>query len=171
MTVGKKIKFFREKKGLTQSELAEIAGIPLGTFQKYEIDYRNPKGDTLEKIACGLGVSPNVFLDVKVDTVGDLASLFFLFSRCIELDFHGEKKHDGKYDENSLSISFKSPFLRKCLGDWACAVNVKNSFQTQAEMCPDEKLRQIMLEHISLVESEAEYAYVKCMDKIEERYE
>ncbi len=157
MTTGERIRFFREKRGFSQSDLAKIAGIPLGTLQKYELGIRNPKSEPLEKIALALGVSPNAFINVKCDTIGDLAALFFMLAHQTEINFHGSKNEDGKYNTSDLSFSFNSPFLKVFLGDWANALDAIKLARTQADLCPDETLRQTMLEYASLVEREAEY--------------
>ena len=52
--VGKKIRAFREFRGYSQIQLAELSGINVGTIRKYELGIRNPKPDQLEKIATAL---------------------------------------------------------------------------------------------------------------------
>ena len=61
--VGKKIRAFREFRGYSQIQLAELSGINVGTIRKYELGIRNPKPDQLEKIATALGLNVSVFLD------------------------------------------------------------------------------------------------------------
>ena len=43
--VGKKIRAFREFRGYSQIQLAELSGINVGTIRKYELGIRNPKPD------------------------------------------------------------------------------------------------------------------------------
>lgn len=57
MTVGERIKAARKKAGMTQKELADKLGIPYQGISQYERGIRNPKIDTLVKIADSLGVS------------------------------------------------------------------------------------------------------------------
>ena len=52
--VGKKIRAFREFRGYSQIQLAELSGINVGTIRKYELGIRNPKPDQLEKIATAI---------------------------------------------------------------------------------------------------------------------
>ena len=59
--VGKKIRAYREFKGYSQIQLAELSGINVGTIRKYELGIRNPKPDQLEKIATALGLNVSVF--------------------------------------------------------------------------------------------------------------
>ena len=71
--VGKKIRAFREFRGYSQIQLAELSGINVGTIRKYELGIRNPKPDQLEKIATALGLNVSVFLDFNIETVGELS--------------------------------------------------------------------------------------------------
>ena len=70
--IGKKIRAFREFRGYSQIQLAELSGINVGTIRKYELGIRNPKPDQLEKIATALGLNVSVFLDFNIETVGDV---------------------------------------------------------------------------------------------------
>ena len=66
--VGKKIRAFREFRGYSQIQLAELSGINVGTIRKYELGIRNPKPDQLEKIATALGLNVIVFLVLEGTT-------------------------------------------------------------------------------------------------------
>lgn len=57
MTVAENIKRIRIARGITQKQLGERCGMSESTLRQYEIGYRNPKIETLHKIAKGLGVS------------------------------------------------------------------------------------------------------------------
>ena len=59
--VDKKIRAYREFRGYSQLQLAELSGINVGTIRKYELGIRNPKPDQLEKIATALGLNVSVF--------------------------------------------------------------------------------------------------------------
>lgn len=54
---GKQIKDARKKAKLTQEKLAQKAGISVFTLKKYESGDRNPKIESLQKIANALGIS------------------------------------------------------------------------------------------------------------------
>ena len=54
MNVSEKIRYYRELRGLTQQQLADFSGIPLGTLKKYETGNRNPKQEPLQRIADAL---------------------------------------------------------------------------------------------------------------------
>ena len=59
MTIGKRIKQFREEKGLTQTALAKAVGIAPQTVFKYEKDILTDVPlNKIEKMAAALGISP-----------------------------------------------------------------------------------------------------------------
>lgn len=58
MTVGEKVKQIRKEKGLTQKALGELLSISEGMVRQYELGIRNPKIETIEKIASALKISP-----------------------------------------------------------------------------------------------------------------
>jgi transcriptional regulator with XRE-family HTH domain len=58
MTFGKKLKDLRARAGLSQSGLAETAGVPIKTIQAWEINRRTPRWiGLLARLARGLGVT------------------------------------------------------------------------------------------------------------------
>ncbi len=74
MSIGKNIKQFREKAGVTQSELAHKLNISVPMISQYENDKRNPKPETVRKIADALGILPGEIderLAVKVYLMRD----------------------------------------------------------------------------------------------------
>ncbi len=65
MTIGEKIKEIRIEKGLTQKTVGERCGVTDHVIRHYEKGLRNPKMNTLDKIASGLGVT---FVELIRDT-------------------------------------------------------------------------------------------------------
>ena len=57
MTTGQQIKAARQKAGMTQAQLAEKLGIPYQSIGQWERDARNPKLDTLKRIADALNIT------------------------------------------------------------------------------------------------------------------
>lgn len=55
-SIGKRIKYLREKKGLTQEKLAEKAGLSLDFIGKIEVSINKPGLKSLIKIANALDV-------------------------------------------------------------------------------------------------------------------
>ena len=57
-TIGKNIKGYRQKKGLSQDKLSKLADLSLNTVVKIELDESpNPTIETIQKIAKALDVS------------------------------------------------------------------------------------------------------------------
>lgn len=56
MNTGEAIRYYRKKKKLTQEELAKLCGTSSGMIRQYELGLRNPKIETIEKIAQALSV-------------------------------------------------------------------------------------------------------------------
>ena len=55
--VGRNVKRFREKKGLTQEQLADVSGFSQQYISSLEQGHRNPTVITLYELALALGVS------------------------------------------------------------------------------------------------------------------
>lgn len=67
-----KIKEYRRKKGISQSELAKMVNISTGAIGHYEIGAREPNLETITKIAIVLDVNPTDLIDFKkiIDKLG-----------------------------------------------------------------------------------------------------
>lgn len=50
------IREFRERRGMTQRELAEKAGLTESAMRSYELGYRMPKREIVDRIAKAFGV-------------------------------------------------------------------------------------------------------------------
>lgn len=165
MTIGKKIKFYRELKGYNQSEFAKLSGIPLATLKVYEKSVKLPKTEPLLKIAKALDLSPNIFLEPEYETVGDISALFFLLSKCADLEIHGVKI-DGKYSADSVSFSFSHPLLQEFLADWASSTESARELRRTAKNFKEEEIRKPMLESAETLERTLEYNKVSCKIKV-----
>jgi transcriptional regulator with XRE-family HTH domain len=64
--LGKKIKDLRNRKGLSQEELAEQAQISLRTVQRIENDETEARGDTLKRLAFALNTTPEYLTELPV---------------------------------------------------------------------------------------------------------
>ena len=60
---GENLKKYREKAGLSRSQMAEKLGMTSPTYGFYELNKRNPNGEMLVKISKVLNVSIDVLLD------------------------------------------------------------------------------------------------------------
>lgn len=65
MTVAENIKRIRKEKNLTQKQLGEKCGMSESTLRQYEIGYRNPKLETIARIAAALEVNVFELMDKK----------------------------------------------------------------------------------------------------------
>jgi transcriptional regulator with XRE-family HTH domain len=59
MTIGMTIKVARERIGLKQNEAAELIGVSLQTYNKWENNKTEPKASQIAKLADVIKISPN----------------------------------------------------------------------------------------------------------------
>ena len=156
MTVGEKIKYYRELRRLNQQQLAQLSGVPLDSIKKYETGSRNPKLKPLEKIATALCVSVTAFHDTEVQTVGDVLPYFFTMAKLGEIQFHGSKNEHGTYDVNDLTFSFKSPVLKHFMKEWADKKAIIDHLRDEAEKSPDANAKEYLLHRANEIEQELE---------------
>ena len=75
--IGERIRYYRQKKGLTQKALAELCGLSEAAIRTYELGNRTPDSDTIEKIAENLEVSYHTINEPTIEDVfGALHTLF-----------------------------------------------------------------------------------------------
>ena len=165
MTFAEKLKFYREKLGISQNELAEKSQILATNIRKYETGVRTPKPDALKALSEALDVSPNVFLDAEHETIGDISALFFLLSKYTDLKIHGEKI-DGKYSAEDISFSFSHPLLQEFLADWASSTESARKLRKTAKNFKEEEIQKPMLESAEALERTLEYNKVSCKIKL-----
>ena len=67
--LSQRVKELRKDKGLSQEELAKIAGLSLRTIQRVENRETEPTGDTLKRIATALDSTPAELLNWTEDTL------------------------------------------------------------------------------------------------------
>lgn len=71
MTIGEKIKFLRQKKGLTQKQLGDLCGMADSAIRRYESGRANPKIETLQKIADALDIKISELISLN-DAIGSV---------------------------------------------------------------------------------------------------
>ncbi len=81
MTIGARIRKFRNECGLTQRDLADTVGITESAIRNYERDIRTPSDSQIEKIAVALGVSPDSIRDMGVSGARGALEVLFRFER------------------------------------------------------------------------------------------
>ena len=57
MAIGQRIKFFRNRKGMTQKQLSDITGITQADISRLESGTANPSLRTLKRLAAGMGMA------------------------------------------------------------------------------------------------------------------
>ena len=83
MAIGKRIRFFRNRKGMTQKQLGELLGFLGKTsdvrMAQYESESRTPKQDLVKEMAHLLDVSPCAITVPEIDSyIGLMHTLFAL---------------------------------------------------------------------------------------------
>lgn len=119
MTIGEKIRLYREIRGMTQVQLANMTEINVGTIRKYELGIRNPKPEQLIKIAGGLGKNVSTFYDLNICAAGDIMTLLIAISEKAEISFVGDRDEEGYYKANEVALQFTDPYMQELMRDWA----------------------------------------------------
>ena len=145
--VGKRIRAFREFRGYSQIQLAELSGINVGTIRKYELGIRNPKPDQLEKIATALGLNVSVFLDFNIETVGDVLSLLFSIDDSVNLSL-------AETPEQKISLTFDNPTMQDFFRKWCQFKNVYEKEKAEILAIEDEDKRQEELDKLNATQEE-----------------
>lgn len=86
MATGERIRFFRNKRGMTMKYLGQAVGFPENSadvrISQYESETRVPKDDMTESLAGVLGVSPQAISVPDIDSyIGLMHTLFCLEDR------------------------------------------------------------------------------------------
>jgi transcriptional regulator with XRE-family HTH domain len=69
MTLGEKIKFVRQRREMSQAELAKIIDVYQKNISRYEVDNTVPSAIILKKIAAALGVTTDFLLSENENEV------------------------------------------------------------------------------------------------------
>ena len=108
MTMGARIKAARRKVGLTQTELAGKLGISFQSIAQWENDLRNPKLETLQKIASALEIDVTELLETKpqkVHTIFDKMDWFRDLGYQIGFDADSKLYYISRNDAKYYSIT------------------------------------------------------------------
>lgn len=118
LTYAQTIKKYRKIKNMSQEDLSNSSGINVSTIKKYETGNRLPKREQLEKIASALGINVNDFYDNSINTTGELLSTLISIEKQTDMKISGKKNKDGKYDPNSINISFTNKDVNALLAEY-----------------------------------------------------
>lgn len=123
MTLGERIKYFREQKNITQAQLASITGLHPVSIRKYEVNKMNPQFAQVEIIADALGVSPNALMglensNLRLETVGDFMGILYMLLDTNHLEIVGKRGQDEFLNPSTISLSIKDPLILSELIKW-----------------------------------------------------
>lgn len=124
MDIGSKIKFLRNERKLTQSQLAEKCGISKNALWNYENNKRKPNIEIITNIATELGVSISDlleqqetltsklinFIDTRLYPDCDAINTLEIIAESIDLDF--EELSTALNDNEDLSESYLSSMIK-----------------------------------------------------------
>jgi transcriptional regulator with XRE-family HTH domain len=122
-SIGKRIRFFRECRNMTQRQLGETAGILEATVRKYEIGQRNPKTDQIGKIAEALGVTSYALSGFEIITDADVIAMILAIEEKVGISFDGKKDSKNKIDPKTLTLHIDDLFINDALARWGNAQN------------------------------------------------
>ena len=145
--IGKKIRAYREFRGYSQIQLAELSGINVGTIRKYELGIRNPKPDQLEKIATALGLNVSVFLNFNIETVGDVLSLLFSIDDSVNLSL-------AETPDQKVALTFDNPTMQDFFKKWCQFKNVYEKEKAEILSIEDAEKRQEELDKLNATHEE-----------------
>ncbi len=156
MTLGQKIKYYREKQGLGQEHLAELTRMSISTIRKYEAGDRNAKEDQLEKLAHALHISTSMLRNYNLDSCSDILPVLYEIGNKYGITFNGVKDEQGKYIPDTISIKFSNKFLMDFFVEWADRVEELNGAKETLKYIKDLVTNEIMVNRISELERELE---------------
>ena len=133
--LAEKLRILRAQRGLTQREVAEIAGIDESTVRNYELARRTPKPEHLRGLATALEVMPEALAPFN-----DFAGLNELFLMTVELaDTYG---FEFGYDEECAYFVPVRGFFVEGVRRWARAYGAmcanEKAFRDDYELWKDE---------------------------------
>ena len=109
--IGQRIKLLRKRKGLNQSELADILGKSLRTLQKYETGEIEISIAVVNQLAEILGTTPTYLLAYEADTrpirnLADVMGFLFKLEQVSGVEFGIDVKKPPRSKEWTCSITF-----------------------------------------------------------------
>ena len=134
--IGKKIRAFREFRGYSQIQLAELSGINVGTIRKYELGIRT-----------ALGLNVSVFLDFNIETVGDVLSLLFSIDDSVNLSL-------AEMPDQKISLTFDNPTMQDFFRKWCQFKNVYEKEKAEILAIEDKDKRQEELDKLNATQEE-----------------
>ena len=109
--IGQRIKTLRKRKGLNQTQLANLLGKSLRTVQKYETGEIEVSIDVVNELAKILDTTPTFILGYETNTapirsLADIMSFLFELNKVSSLKFDVDVKKPPRSNEWTCSIRF-----------------------------------------------------------------
>lgn len=162
MSVGNKIKRYRELLGMTQLELSQISGVSLSGIKKYESGERIPKPRLLEKIADAFQVYPSALYGYQAESFApEVFPLFISVIKAVNAKISLGKDGNGETDTNSVIISFDCPEFNTYLRNFMESNEIVESLRKEAERTPDKIAKEFLLSRADEIEIENELEFAK----------
>ena len=116
MTIGEKIRYLRERIGITQAKLAEVAGLHPVSIRKYETNKMQPQKAQIERIAKALNISPIAILGIdyanmKLETYGDLMGVIMVLHNSNVIIIDGIRDEKDMFKPETVQIKI-NPLLK-----------------------------------------------------------
>lgn len=126
--IGQRIKMLRKKKGLSQTELAQMLGKSLRTVQKYETGEIEVSISVINQIAEILETSSTYLFGyesgtTQIKSLSDVMDFLFKLENVAGIDFHIDVKKPPRSKEWSCSISFVGKSAADLMRICACFLN------------------------------------------------
>ena len=137
MTLGKRIKKYRQDAFLSQEQLADLSHIAVSTIRKYESDERNPKEEQLEKLAHALHTSTAALKGLSIESIEDALPALYVAGNWGDIQFIGKKDESGNYIKDSLYFRFNNEELMNFLVEWAKKKEELDSIKIASDLLKD----------------------------------
>lgn len=112
MKIGDRIKQIRLSKNISQKQLASILNIPVSTLANYENNHREPKIETLKKIANALNIK---LTDLMNDDLGTLTKEYLFQDNLLDISISSLEYYLNdkllKDSEKAVLMNFTNDFL------------------------------------------------------------
>jgi len=116
MTIGEKIRYIRERMGITQAKLAEVSGLHPVSIRKYETNKMQPQQAQIERIANALNISAIAISGVdhanmKLETYGDLMGVIMVLHNSKVIIIDGVRDETNMLKPETVQIKI-NPLLK-----------------------------------------------------------
>ena len=116
MTIGEKIRYLRERMGITQAKLAEVSGLHPVSIRKYETNKMQPQQAQIERIANALNISTIAISGVdhanmKLETYGDLMGVIMVLHNSKVIIIDGIRNETNMLKPETVQIKI-NPLLK-----------------------------------------------------------